>query len=167
MALARGKLAECHNVNGQTSEGSGSREEHHSVFAVPLAMRKRIMDERFEKVNKMLLEQRKELIQKIRSKKGDQELQSGDLIDIATDSLEHELNYIFEEREREKLQNIDEALRRIQDGSYGECDECGDDIELERLMALPFTRVCLDCKAKQERQKKLKLYAEHEDEPSL
>ena len=124
------------------------------------------MDERFEKVNKMLLEQRRDLIQKIRSKKGEQVIQSGDLIDIATDSLEHELNYIFEEREREKLQNIDEALRRIQDGSYGECDECGDDIELERLMALPFTRVCIDCKAKQERQKKLKLYAEHEEESS-
>ena len=60
------------------------------------------MDERFEKVYKMLVGQKRELIQKIRAKKGEQILQSGDLIDIATDSLEHELNYIFEEKKKKK-----------------------------------------------------------------
>lgn len=117
------------------------------------------MDERFEQVRKMLIEQKQEILQKIRGKKDQLTKQSGDFIDIATDSLEHELNYIFEEREREKLHNIDRALKRIKEGTYGECDECGDDIELERLLALPFARFCLDCKAKQERQKKLKIYS--------
>ncbi|MDY0091801.1 MAG: TraR/DksA family transcriptional regulator [Candidatus Vecturithrix sp.] len=120
------------------------------------------MDERFEQVRMMLLEQKREILQKIRGKKGEAGDQRGDFIDIATDSLEHELNYIFEEREREKLQNIDEALKRIKEDTYGECDECGDDIELERLMALPFTHLCLDCKAKQERQKKLRIYVEQD-----
>lgn len=120
------------------------------------------MDERFEQVRLMLLEQKREILQKIKGKKGEVGDLRGDFIDIATDSLEHELNYIFEEREREKLQNIDEALKRIKEDTYGECDECGDDIELERLMALPFTRLCLDCKAKQERQKKLRIYVEQE-----
>jgi len=120
------------------------------------------MDERFEQVRTMLLEQKREILQKIRGRKGESVDQRGDFIDIATDSLEHELNYIFEEREREKLQNIDEALKRIKEGNYGECDECGDDIELERLLALPFTRLCLDCKAKQERQKKLRIYVEQD-----
>ncbi len=118
------------------------------------------MEQRFEKIRNLLLEQKREILQKIRTKKDEATPQSGgDFIDIATDSLEHELSYIFEEREREKLQNINESLRRIQEGSYGECDECGDDIETERLFALPFTRLCLDCKSKQERQKKLKQYA--------
>ena len=120
------------------------------------------MDERFVQVHKMLVEQKQEILQKIRGKKGEQDKQGGDFIDIATDSLEHELNYIFEEREREKLQSIDESLKRIQEGTYGECEECGEDIDLERLMALPFTRLCLDCKSKQERQKKLRLYS-HQD----
>ncbi len=120
------------------------------------------MDERFEQVRNMLLEQKQHILQKIRGKKNEQSVQGGDFIDIATDSLEHELSYIFEEREREKLQNIDEALKRIKEGTYGECDECGDDIELERLMALPFTRLCLDCKSKQERQKKLRIYTTQE-----
>ena len=120
------------------------------------------MDERFEQVRKMLVKQKQEILRKIRGKKTDQDKQGGDFIDIATDSLEHELNYIFEEREREKLNGINEAIKRIQEGTYGECDDCGEDIELERLMALPFTRLCLDCKSKQERQKKLRLYS-HQD----
>jgi DnaK suppressor protein len=121
------------------------------------------MEERLEKVRKMLIEQKQEILQKIRKRKGQLETQSGDFIDIATGSLEHELNYIFEEREREKLQNIDEALASIKEGTYGECDDCGDDIELERLLALPVTRLCLDCKSKQERQRKLRIYVnDHE-----
>jgi len=121
------------------------------------------MDERLDRVRKMLIEQKQEILQKIRGKRRQLTKQSGDLIDIATDNLEHELNYIFEERERGKLQNIDEALARIKEGTYGECDGCGDDIELERLLALPFTRLCLDCKSKQERQKKLRLYADNHE----
>ena len=117
------------------------------------------MDERFEQCRKILVTQKREVLQKIRGKKDDQDKQGGDFIDIATDSLEHELNYIFEERERDKLHNIEEALKRMQEGTYGECDDCGDDIDLERLKALPFTRLCLDCKSKQERQKKLRLYS--------
>ena len=93
------------------------------------------MDERFEQVRKILVTQKQEILQKIRGKKDNQDKQGGDFIDIATDSLEHELNYIFEERERDKLHNIEEALKRMQEGTYGECDECGDDIDLEEVMA--------------------------------
>jgi DnaK suppressor protein len=122
------------------------------------------MDERFEQVRKMLLEQKREILQKIGGKKVQLVSQGGDFIDVATDSLEHELNYIFEERDRERLQHIDEALKRIKEDAYGECEECGDDIEIERLLALPFTRHCLDCKAKQERQKKLRVRLGHQDD---
>ena len=121
------------------------------------------MDERFEQIRNMLLEQKREILKKIGSKKELLVNQGGDFIDVATDSLEHELNYIFEEREREKLQNIEEALKRIKEEGYGECDECGEDIDLERLLALPFAHLCLDCKTKQERQKKLRVY-QHEEE---
>ena len=78
-----------------------------NVFGFSGAQQVTCMDERFEQVRKMLLEQKQEILKKFRSKKGEQEKQGGDFIDIATDSLEHELSYIFEEREREKLQNID------------------------------------------------------------
>lgn len=120
------------------------------------------MDERFEEVRQQLLKQKQDILRKFQDKKDDHDKQGGDFIDIATDSLEHELNYIFEEREREKLQNINAALKRIKDGEYGECDDCGEDIDIERLMAMPFARLCLDCKSKQERQKKLRLYTTQE-----
>lgn len=116
------------------------------------------MDERLDKVRKLLIEQKRAILQKIGKKREQSENHGGDFMDIATDNLEHELNYIFEEREREKLQNIENALIRMKEGNYGECEECGDDIEIERLLALPFTRLCLDCKSKQERQKKLRIY---------
>lgn len=121
------------------------------------------MDIRLEQVRKTLIEQKQQLLQKIRGKKDVTPNQGGDFIDVAMDSLEHELNYIFEERERDKLQNIEGALGRMKEGAYGECEDCGEDIEVERLIALPFTRLCLDCKAKQERQKKLRLYVEQEE----
>ena len=121
------------------------------------------MDERLEVVRKKLIEQKQDILKKIGKRKEVTTNQGGDFMDIATDNLEHELNYIFEEREREKLLNIDNAIARMKEGNYGECDECGDDIELERLLALPFTRLCLDCKSKQERQKKLRIYVNDEE----
>jgi DnaK suppressor protein len=116
------------------------------------------MDERFVKVREKLIEQKRAILQKIGKRKEITVNHGGDFMDIATDNLEHELNYIFEEREREKLLNIENALNRIKEGNYGECDDCGEDIDVERLLALPFTRLCLDCKSKQERQKKLRIY---------
>lgn len=49
------------------------------------------------------------------------------------------------------IREIDFALRRIQDGSFGSCDECGDDIHPERLQAMPFAKLCLDCQEVRER----------------
>jgi DnaK suppressor protein len=121
------------------------------------------MDERFVQVREKLIAQKREILQKIGKRKDITSSQGGDFMDVATDNLEHELNYIFEEREREKLLNIDNALNRIKEGNYGECDECGDDIDVERLLALPFTRLCLDCKSKQERQRKLRVYVNDDE----
>ena len=50
-------------------------------------------------------------------------------------------------REREKIHSIDEALLRIDEGDYGICEECDEDIPLGRLKAMPFTRHCVKCKS--------------------
>jgi DnaK suppressor protein len=55
-------------------------------------------------------------------------------------------------REALFLRKIDEALRRIADGSFGECEECGDDIELKRLEARPTATMCVACKEEAERR---------------
>ena len=54
------------------------------------------------------------------------------------------------DRERRLIRKIQSALQRIDDGTYGICDECGEEITIPRLKARPVTRLCINCKAKQE-----------------
>lgn len=58
------------------------------------------------------------------------------------------------DRERKLLLKIDEALERINDGSFGVCSVCGDDIPEQRLLVRPVTTLCIECKTKQEEQEK-------------
>jgi DnaK suppressor protein len=60
------------------------------------------------------------------------------------------------DRERKLLSKIDEAIARIDDGSYGICDDCGEEIGLKRLQARPVTMLCIDCKTIQETKEKSK-----------
>jgi RNA polymerase-binding protein DksA len=71
--------------------------------------------------------------------------------DVATVTLDREIDYTLEENEERVLSAIDAALRRIEDGTFGTCRSCGQPIGLERLEALPYTTQCIDCKRKEER----------------
>lgn len=72
---------------------------------------------------------------------------TGDIYDQASSERDRELGLLLNDREREKLHNIDEALLRITDGEYGICEECDEEIPLGRLKVLPFTRHCVKCKS--------------------
>ena len=72
---------------------------------------------------------------------------SGDIYDQASSERDRELGLLLGDREREKLHSIDEALLRIDDGEYGICEECEEEIPLGRLKAMPFARHCVKCKA--------------------
>ncbi len=65
-----------------------------------------------------------------------------------TDSFEKEKNYLWAQRETKFLSYLDAALRRIEDGSYGYCIDCGAVIEKGRLEAVPHTQHCMKCKVK-------------------
>jgi DnaK suppressor protein len=71
-------------------------------------------------------------------------------------SLEGNRNLMLRIRDRERklITKIDEALGRIEDGTYGKCEECGQDIGIERLRARPVTTLCIDCKSLQEAQER-------------
>ncbi|HXE96063.1 MAG TPA: TraR/DksA C4-type zinc finger protein [Dongiaceae bacterium] len=71
----------------------------------------------------------------------------GDIYDQASSERDRELGLLLGDREREKIHNIDEALLRIDEGDYGICEECDEDIPLGRLKAMPFTRHCVKCKS--------------------
>ena len=57
-------------------------------------------------------------------------------------------------RERKLMEKVDEALARIEDGTYGICAGCGEDIAIKRLQARPVAKFCIDCKTKQEQKEK-------------
>jgi DnaK suppressor protein len=67
-------------------------------------------------------------------------------------SLESDRALILRMRDRERklLTKIDEAVKRIDAGAYGRCEECGDEIGIERLKARPVTTLCIGCKSDQE-----------------
>lgn len=71
---------------------------------------------------------------------------SGDIYDQASSERDRELGLLLGDREREKLHAIDEALLRINEGEYGICEECEEEIPLGRLKAMPFARHCVRCK---------------------
>jgi RNA polymerase-binding protein DksA len=71
--------------------------------------------------------------------------------DTATATLDREIDYSLEENSEHVLRAIDAALRRIEDGTYGICETCGQPISQERLEAIPYATQCIDCRRKGER----------------
>lgn len=72
---------------------------------------------------------------------------SGDIYDQASNERDRELLLLLGDREREKIRNIEEALTRLDEGEYGICEDCEEEIPLGRLKAMPFARLCVKCKA--------------------
>jgi len=77
-----------------------------------------------------------------------------DTYDLASDERDREINFILNDREREKLLAIDEALQRIKDKTYGICESCEGEIHLGRLKVLPFSRLCVRCQEENEKESK-------------
>jgi DnaK suppressor protein len=65
--------------------------------------------------------------------------------DVASDLAEQELDFGLEEAARSRLAEVEAALRRISGDRYGTCERCGNGIEVARLRALPWARLCLGC----------------------
>ena len=72
----------------------------------------------------------------------------------ATESFELEKRLALERQLRDKLADIEQALRKFEEGSYGLCNNCGQPIDPARLEALPQATLCLDCKAQQTKNAK-------------
>ena len=78
--------------------------------------------------------------------------QSGDELDLASDQQDRELSLLLNKRDRKKLLAIDEALEKIEEGNYGICQECGEQIGAGRLRAVPLADYCIDCQGKIEKE---------------
>jgi len=118
-------------------------------------------------MRKALLKKARETLQSVRSqmlRNVQQELHEGrdqtkdegmDTYDLASDARDREISHILTDRDRGKLDAIDEALSRVDDGTYGLCEDCGAEIAEGRLDALPFTRLCVTCQSDRERESRM------------
>jgi RNA polymerase-binding protein DksA len=73
------------------------------------------------------------------------------LADLATVTLDREIDYTLEENSENVLKEIDKALEKIDEGTFGVCETCGNPIAEERLAAIPYATQCIDCKRREER----------------
>jgi len=73
------------------------------------------------------------------------------MADTATETVEREIGNTLEEHDERLLEAIDAALQRIESGTYGKCVNCGAQIPEERLEAMPWATLCIECKRKEER----------------
>jgi DnaK suppressor protein len=74
-----------------------------------------------------------------------------DEIDTASSEINLAITGRLRERERGLINKIDAALDKIEDGSFGTCESCGEDIGIKRLEARPVAELCIDCKSEQEK----------------
>lgn len=76
-----------------------------------------------------------------------------DLVDVATESFEREKELALESGVQGMLQMVEEALQKVQKGTYGVCESCGKPIDGNRLRAIPYARLCIKCKEREERRR--------------
>ncbi len=79
-----------------------------------------------------------------------------DPADRATAESDRSFTLRLRDRERQFIKKINKALARIEEGEFGICLSCGDDISIARLKARPMTSLCINCKSKQEADEKLR-----------
>ncbi len=79
----------------------------------------------------------------------------GDNIDSCFQERAREFDLILTKREKEKLRLIEEALEKIEEKSYGVCEECGGKIPKGRLKVMPFAKYCVECKESIERSERV------------
>ena len=76
------------------------------------------------------------------------------MADMASDSYDRELSLNIASEEQEIIYEIDEALKRIEEGKYGKCLSCNKRIPVKRLTAVPYAKYCIQCQSKEEKTTK-------------
>jgi DnaK suppressor protein len=134
-----------------------------------MSMKKKDLDT----FKKILLEEKKKILNHLQNLSDTAEEEdmtaSGDSVDIASLEINQANITKIGKRETYLLKKIDLALEKIENGTYGECESCGEQIAPARLMARPVAQLCIDCKTEQENveRKFSSRSEEEEDEDSI
>jgi DnaK suppressor protein len=92
---------------------------------------------------------------------------ASDPMELASNGFDRDFLLRLRDRERKLMIKIKEALERIEDGTFGICEECGEKISVKRLRARPMATLCIDCKHEQEVLEKRVEYEESRKLPRL
>ncbi len=114
--------------------------------------------ERYAELRKMLEDRRREIQSEVQSRikdvraEGAGGLATGvlDAVETSEADIQEDIEFALIQMKAETLQRINEALERLEEGTYGHCYECGDEISPQRLRALPFAVRCKDCEEARE-----------------
>lgn len=111
-----------------------------------------------QRFKKMLLEEKQKVMNNSRKDLEDIRVDIDDLpdeTDLAAAEMTQNLAFKLRDRERLLLSKIDQALAKIDEGTFGTCEECEEPIEAKRLEARPVSTLCLPCKEREEHREKI------------
>lgn len=127
-------------------------------------MKKKFTKKDLKEFKKIVLKKKEEILDELKHISDDtlrksQKEASGDIsgytyhmADVATDNYDREFSLGLASDERKFIYELDDALKRIEDGSFGICDECKSSITKIRLKAVPSARLCIKCQQKREKK---------------
>ena len=108
-----------------------------------------VPQDQFQSLRERLQNQRAEILNMYKQdlRAGQESADDGteDIVDRANNAYNRELMFSLSDTERTTLLQIENALRRMDEGSYGRCANCGQNIHILRLEAVPWARFCIDC----------------------
>lgn len=125
--------------------------------------------QRYTELKRLLEERRREILAQVQDRENARRAEiSGDQKGAADDDDEGvvedeptDIDIAIHNMKLETLHRIEEALVRLEAGQFGDCSECGDEISVRRLRALPFTLLCKDCDEEREVAQRLQLSKAH------
>ena len=127
-------------------------------------MKKKLNKKELTGFKKIVLKRKEEILEEIKhisedTLKKSQKDASGDIsgytyhmADMATDTYDREFSLGLASNERKLLYELDDALKKIEDGTFGICEECKSLITKTRLKAVPYARLCVKCQEKREKK---------------
>jgi len=111
---------------------------------------------RYDELKRILEERRREILSEVHEKikdvraEGPSGMMRPDAGETAEADIQDDIEFALIQMKAETLQKINEALERLEEGAYGNCFECGDEISHQRLRALPFAVRCKECEEARE-----------------
>ena len=121
---------------------------------------KKMEKEFIEKMKELLLAEKKDIVSTLMQNSADfkhivETMETKDVVDIASDDIDRKMIETIGTQQMNRLNLIDNALSRIEQGRYGLCMKCNKPIPIPRLEAIPAAVLCIECKSKDEKQKRM------------